>query len=291
MTTLVIIGNGFDIQNELPTSYWHFQEQYHRRLDEHFAFFPQFFDDQHWSNFEENLGVFNEEEFNAEAAWQPSLDDMAESSRHLYGYEDEISEKVDELVNDITNSFTTWVRAVDVSSASQRFKFPDGAKFINFNYTSTLQDVYSIPDVDVLHIHGTARWNVIFGHGIGDGNQSTSMPWNENEPWFDASQRTLASVTDRFHKPVLEILEQNRSLLEGYGEIDKIMVIGHSVNDIDLPYFRCILDAYPDAVWENWNYGDGITETHDKLIALGVPQDKLSSSSSNDLVTSYPISE
>ena len=52
MTTLVIIGNGFDIQNGLPTSYWHFHQRYHSRLDEHFTFFPEFFDDQDWSNFE-----------------------------------------------------------------------------------------------------------------------------------------------------------------------------------------------------------------------------------------------
>ncbi|MFA0232484.1 hypothetical protein AB4491_26390, partial [Vibrio sp. 10N.261.45.A7] len=109
-----------------------------------------------------------------------------------------------------------------------------------------------------------------------------------NAPWFDESQRTLASVTDKFHKPVPEILELHRAQLEGYGCIEKIIVIGHSVNDIDLPYFRCILNAYPDANWENWNYGDGISDTHDKLIALGVPQHQLSSSSSNGLEATYP---
>ncbi|SGZ09952.1 Putative uncharacterized protein [Moritella viscosa] len=291
MTTLVIIGNGFDIQNSLPTSYWHFHQRYHCRLDEHFSFFPEFFDDQEWSNFEENLGIFNEDEFNEQAAWQPSMEDMVESSSHLYGYEDEIAQKVDELVDDVTTSFITWVRAVDVTLASQLFDFPYGAKFINFNYTSTLQDVYSIPDEDVLHIHGKARWNVILGHGIGNGNQSTSMAFNENAPWFDESQRTLASVTDKFHKPVPEILERYRAQLEGYGDIEKIIVIGHSVNDIDLPYFRCILNAYPDAIWENWNYGDGISDTHDKLVALGVPQHQLSSSPSSNLGTTYPVAD
>ncbi|MBF4243378.1 AbiH family protein, partial [Vibrio anguillarum] len=40
MTTLVIIGNGFDIQNGLPTSYWHFHQNHHDDLNEHFVFFP-----------------------------------------------------------------------------------------------------------------------------------------------------------------------------------------------------------------------------------------------------------
>nr|MBF4411005.1 hypothetical protein [Vibrio anguillarum] len=77
--------------------------------------------------------------------------------------------------------------------------------------------------------------------------------------------------------------------LEGYGDVTKIIVIGHSVNDIDVAYFKCILEAYPNAVWENWNYGDGISYTQDKLIALGVPQHRLSSSPSSDLEITYPI--
>ncbi|HHF3184542.1 MULTISPECIES: AbiH family protein [Vibrio] len=197
--------------------------------------------------------------------------------------------KVDELVNTVTDTFKTWIRAIDVTTATQSFEFPNGSKFINFNYTSTLQDIYSIPDEDVLHIHGKARRHVIFGHGIGNGNQSTSMPWNEDEPWFDESQRTVASVTDKFHKPVPEILEGHRAQLEGYGNIEKIIVIGYSINDIDIPYFKCILNAYPDAIWENWNHGDGISDTHDKLIALGVPKHHLSSSPASDLGTTYPI--
>ncbi|EGQ7992894.1 hypothetical protein F6E22_17465 [Vibrio vulnificus] len=290
MTTLVIIGNGFDIQNGLPTSYWHFHQNHHDDLNEHFVFFPEFYDDQEWSNFEENLGVFNEDDFSEQAVLQPSLDELADSSSSLlYGYEDEMTIKVDELVDAVTDTFKTWIRAIDVTTATQLFEFPNGSKFINFNYTSTLQDIYSVPDEDVLHIHGKARSNVIFGHGIGNGNQSTSMPWNKDEPWFDESQRTVASVTDKFHKPVAEILERHRAQLEGYGDVTKIIVIGHSVNDIDVAYFKCILEAYPNAVWENWNYGDGISYTQDKLIALGVPQHRLSSSPSSDLEITYPI--
>ena len=83
MTTLVIVGNGFDIQNGLPTSYWYFYEQYNDRLDEHFVHFTDFFDDQEWSNFEENLGLFDEDNFRESAALEPSMDDMIESSKYV----------------------------------------------------------------------------------------------------------------------------------------------------------------------------------------------------------------
>lgn len=293
MTTLVIVGNGFDIQNRLPTSYWHFYKQYNDQLDEHFVHFPNFFDDQEWSNFEENLGVFDDDNFRESAACEPSMDDMIESSKYVNGYNDEIYQKTDELVGDIQNAFTTWIRGIDVKQSIKFMDFPIGFKFINFNYTPTLQYVYSVPDEDVLHIHGKARWNVIFGHGIGNGNQSSSMTPNTNEPWFEESYQTLASVTDKFHKPVNEILEKHRAHLEAYGDVTKIIVLGHSINEIDIPYFKCILNAYPNAMWRNWNHkgeeNDGVSSTHDKLLSLGVSSDKLCSLSSKKLGRAYPI--
>ena len=83
MTTLVIVGNGFDIQNGLPTSYGHFNYQYSDRLDGHFIYFPEFSNDYKWSNFEENLGLFDEVNFRESAVWVPSIDDMVESSKYV----------------------------------------------------------------------------------------------------------------------------------------------------------------------------------------------------------------
>jgi Bacteriophage abortive infection AbiH len=292
LTTLVIVGNGFDIQNGLPTSYVHFHDQYSDRLDDHFIYFPDFSTDNKWSNFEENLGLFDEDNFRENAAWEPSMDDMIESSKYVNGYNDEISQKIDELASKIKNAFATWVRGIDVKQATKFMEFPKGFKFINFNYTSTLQDVYSVPDEDVLHIHGKASWNVIFGHG----NRSSSVEPNhdDGEPWFEGSHQALTSVTKVFHKPVNEILEEHSEQLERYGDVTKIIVLGHSINDIDIPYFKCILNAYPDAVWRNWNHkskeNDGVSDTHDKLLSLGVPREKLCSLSSKKLRKAYPIS-
>jgi len=296
LTTLVIVGNGFDIQNGLLTSYRYFYNQYNDQLDEYFLHFPNFYDDQEWSNFEENLGLFDEDNFRESAACEPSMDDMIESSKYANGYNDEISQKTDELVDDIQGAFRTWIRGIDVKQANKFMEFPKGFKFINFNYTSTLQDVYLVPDEDVLHIHGKARWNVIFGHGAGNGNQSTPVKKNHDEsykPWFEESYQTLASVTEKFHKPVNEILEKHREHLEAYGDVTKVIVLGHSINDIDIPYLKCILNAYPDALWRNWNHkgeeNDGVSNTHDKLLSLGVPSEKLCSLSSKKLGRAYPI--
>ena len=288
MTTLVIIGNGFDIQNGLPTSYGDFHEQYSSKLNDILEHFPNFYHDQEWSYFEENLAVFNEDDFRESSVLEPSMDDMIESSKYVYGYNDEVSEKVDELVDSVQISFSAWVRSIDVNKSSQFMEFPEGCKFITFNYTPTLQQIYLVYEKDVLHIHGKAKGHIVFGHGSGNGNQASSLPFDENEPWFEEANQSLASVTDRFYKPVSQILDNNRSELEGYDNIIKIIVIGHSINEIDTPYFNSMLEAYPEAIWENWNYDEGIMETHDKLLNIGVPEDKLTSLCSSQLGHFYP---
>lgn len=290
MTTIVILGNGFDIWHSLPTSYWHFYDQYKDALEDHIHYFDDFFDiDMEWANFEESLGSFNQDSFHDNAAYQPSLEEMADSPKSLYGFEDEISNKRDELVDDITNAFKKWINSVDVKKATQLIKIPESFKFINFNYTTTLQDVYGITEDSILHIHGKVKRDIVFGHDRGY-NSSTNAQESDT-PWFEQSQRSAASVYDVFHKPVTEILKRNKHQLEEYADVTDIVVIGHSINDIDIPYFQCILSAYPDAEWKNYNYQDldegidAVAETHTKLISAGVPKEKLISASSEELKT------
>jgi len=288
VTTLVIIGNGFDIQNGLPTSYRDFYKLYSSDLSSSLKYFPNFYNDQEWSCFEENLAVFDEDNFREDSAWAPSMDEMVESSKDAYGYNDEIDQKVGDLVDSIHRSFKDWVKSIDVNKASNFMEFPDSCKFISFNYTPTLQKVYLIPNENVLHIHGQVGGYIIFGHGAGDGNKEQSLPFDENEPWFDEANHSLASVTDKLYKPVSEILDNHRSMLENYGDVSKVIVIGHSINEIDIPYFKFLLDCYPNAIWENWNYGEGISESHEKLLNLGVDESKLSSACSSNLGLNYP---
>ncbi|MBY6034999.1 bacteriophage abortive infection AbiH family protein [Marinobacter daepoensis] len=290
MTTLVIIGNGFDIQNGLPTSYRDFHNLYSSELNSSLEYFPNFYNDQEWSCFEENLAVFDEDNFRENSAWEPSMDEMVESSKYAYGFNDEIDQKVGDLVDSIHTSFNAWVKSIDVNNASRFMKFPEDCTFISFNYTPTLQQVYRIPDEKVLHIHGRVGGYIIFGHGSGDGNKEHSLPFDENEPWFDDAHHSLASVTDKLYKPVSEILDDNRSTLENYGDVSKVIVIGHSINEIDIPYFKLVLDSYPNAKWENWNYGEGISESHEILLSLGVDESKLSSACSSKLSLIYPWS-
>jgi hypothetical protein len=151
--------------------------------------------------------------------------------------------------------------------------------------------VYNVPENRILHVHGKVGRDIIFGHGR---SLSSNSP-ESDAPWFHETSKEVAQIPGLFHKPVAEILERNRSILEGYGDVKNIIVIGHSVNEIDIPYFQCILNAYPDADWQNYNYEnddegiDKVSETHDKLLALGVSETRLESFSSENLKDIYPV--
>jgi hypothetical protein len=138
VSTLFIIGNGFDIWNQLPTSYGNFNKEYKEHLDEHIHYFDDFCDiDSEWSNFEESLGSFNQDDFHDNAAMQPSLEELGEEPKLLYGYEDEISIKKEELVDDITNAFREWIRSIDVYAAQKLMHFI----CLHFLLISTIQQL------------------------------------------------------------------------------------------------------------------------------------------------------
>lgn len=55
-----------------------------------------------------------------------------------------------------------------------------------------------------------------------------------------------------------------------------IFVIGHSLNEIDLPYFHRIVDSAKDALWKVSYYSENEKESHIKaLMSCGVSQEKI----------------
>lgn len=287
MSTLVIIGNGFDLWHKLPTRYKDFYDAYSINLEEHTQYFNDFYEkDVEWAYFEESLGSFDHDSFLKGAAYLPSIEEMMENRGMLYGYEDSISDKKDELIESITQSFNKWIASIKVNAAKKKMKMPNDCKFINFNYTTTLQDIYNITDSDILHIHGKTKEKIIFGHGKIKTMDDRDL--DRYDPWFDDPRNNAKSISDIFHKPVHEILQRNKTRLKSYKNLKKIIVIGHSINDIDVPYFQFLSNEYPEVKWKNYNYGDEIQNTHERLIQAGVPKNNLSSDSTENLGQIYP---
>lgn len=251
--TLYVLGNGFDLWHGLPTSYGDFYEYANQLLDEiSHLYAVDLSECQPWADFENLLGTFDWgsyfDSFN-------EVDVTAEDFRpkHIYGLEDELTEQADALVSNLNEAFSEWINHIDVLQTEVKVTFEEQSKFITFNYTSTLQLVYSIPDSSILHIHGQAAQNedLVFGHGeVTDINFDIDEEGNNIRGMFSDAEEASRYPFYATKKPVFEIVERYKGYFKDLKGTEEIVVIGHSLNEIDIPYFRQIAASLPEAKWK-----------------------------------------
>lgn len=125
-------------------------------------------------------------------------------------------------------------------------KNPD-AIYINFNYTKTLEDLYRIPEDQVIHLHGLiGSSQFIFGHGYED--EFNSNPYDFN-PLNVGSY--LEAVVDKLKKPTDRVLCKYREFFETLSSVKEIYFIGFGIrseeNWVDSPYLKAIFKETPSA--------------------------------------------
>ena len=276
---LYVIGNGFDLWHGLPTSYGQFYDFAKEILDElenYYSFNVK--QEGPWYDFENSLGAFNWNEFYDA---HNNIDVQSESFRpsHVYCLEDDLREQADHHVDAVRECFREWVDEIDITSVENRMVFTENALFLTFNYTSTLESIYGIDDKNVLHIHGRAEIfdDLVFGHG-------NTM---EEEPELDEngdSNRTMFSDAEgaakypfyALQKPVNEVLERNEIFFNSLEHTSEIFIIGHSLNKIDLPYFKNLAERAPSAKWMICCYSTEEEIHHvQKMVEFGVPRERI----------------
>lgn len=252
MAKLYIIGNGFDLWHGLPTGYDRFYVFAKEMLDELENYYS--FDVAHvglWCDFENSLGRFDWRSF-YEAHDNTDVTAESFSRSKVYGLEDDLTEQADHLVEAIRESFREWIEGIDISVAEKKLAFPEDAGFITFNYTSTLQSIYGISDEKVFHVHGRAdKFDaLIFGHGeTMDEEPELDENGDSNRTMFSDAEGAAKYPFYALRKPVGEVIEKNRNLFDSVGHISEIIVVGHSLNTIDLPYFSKLAACAPNAQW------------------------------------------
>lgn len=252
MAKLYIIGNGFDLWHGLPTGYDRFYAFAKEMLDEIENYYS--FDMAHvgpWCDFENSLGCFDWLQF-YEA--HNHIDVAAENFRpsEVFGLEDDLIEQADHHVDAIKESFQEWVRGIDISVAEIKLAFPRDASFITFNYTSTLQSIYGISGERVFHVHGRADTfdDLIFGHGeTMEEEPELDENGDSNRTMFFDAEGVAKYPFYALQKPVSEVLEKNLKFFDSVAHVSEIIVVGHSLNKIDLPYFNKLAACAPNARW------------------------------------------
>ncbi|MCH4896472.1 hypothetical protein E0494_07150 [Marinilabiliaceae bacterium JC040] len=249
---LYIIGNGFDRYHGFSTSYSDFEnfmEEWSKSLyyeiHEYWNFNVK---DGRWCDFENDLSTFDSSKIYRDCASR--IQDPIDKINTCLGL-------VDKLYEGIKNCFISWIKNIKLDYDSKIILLPilyPKARFITFNYTLTLEEVYYIPKNEIWHIHGSINDNdLIFGHKEKEKieysySDETGMPSNEQEMDEDLNRSAKLPLV-KFRKKTDEIIKQNNVKFNKYNDLENIYVLGHSLSDVDLPYFRLLYELNKNAKW------------------------------------------
>ncbi|MBY6035777.1 bacteriophage abortive infection AbiH family protein [Fictibacillus nanhaiensis] len=266
MSNLFVVGNGFDLDHELETSYNHFRKYLlanypEIKMDElivpnerHLPDGGVEYDDEEvlsmlfylinmaeqneekWSDIETALGNLD---FSEAFDWFDDIldkDGDVDMWKTAYRNEDMASQLVIPTTK-IQNFFWEWVNSISIHSVSPKKDFikllKDEDQFLSFNYTETLEIVYDVSLVDICHIHGKQYEEIFFGHG-------------NKEDYYDkymqshiGSQDGLSKIDEQLKKKTEKALEENLDFFKSIrgANITNIYSYGFSFNEVDAIYF------------------------------------------------------
>ena len=258
MGTLYIIGNGFDLHHGLTTSLKGFRDysksSVFGHLYENGVFMMQADQDpiQHWNNLEENLANLDIDELIEQKS--EYYDDDPHKNEFLYEVEKAIDAITSGLVQELSNYLIKAERESIV--ADSLLELDTNAYFINFNYTNTLERVYGVKNENICYIHGklNSQSEIVIGHAMKDSGyipepkiDISTWPEEAKEAYINAYSPDYESALEHAHsyfkrsyKDTDSCLAYASNFLESLCGIDKVIILGHSLAEIDQVYFEDI---------------------------------------------------
>lgn len=207
-----------------------------------------------WGDFEEKLVCFPF--MNASTPYHVT-NDSKEDTESRKELAEKVADKLSQYVHHQLNKlFKQWIKETYEQLESQlsmrKFTshFPIAketiltnrdARFLNFNYTRTLEDFYGISSSNIIHIHGDLDDGVlIFGHG----EDSIVIPEEA-----DVLSQAMYRLSAANRKPVRQQLRKHDYFFKSLSSIKEIYFIGFNIRDengVDAPYFKEIFNQAPD---------------------------------------------
>ena len=141
------------------------------------------------------------------------------------------------------------------------------ARFFNFNYTDTLERIYNVESENILYVHG--RRDVdddgpVLGHQGRDGSMSDGLDFENADPRVLESNSLIDDYYESTKKHVSEIIEKNKGYFQSLERVSKVVVLGHSLGEVDLPYFmETAKRVSGHALWSVSYYSTGDLEAID----------------------------
>lgn len=266
---LYIIGNGFDLNHGLKSSYSNYRDFLFRnhynilRSFEDLQFLENCHSDSLWTDLEFSLSL-NYEEM-AQSVIEDGYPDLMSDSDSRWNNIQCQTEDDLKFIHDFTGDcLISWLSSISTVGISKKFILGEGA-YVTFNYTNTLEYVYKIPPNNILHIHG------VLG-GIGENKiqfGSINNDWNivqrNLEQTYGADEfygasiefgvRNIVDYCKNSYKCLFGNYDRLKKFLFQFSEINEIVIMGHSFEGIDEEYYRDIfVPLFKNKKWIFYTY-------------------------------------
>src|SRR5574344_1073773 len=287
MTNLFIIGNGFDIAHGMQTKYLDFRQflidKYSINKDvldnclyqvlysgqisvdyspynktEVAAIIIKILDlaeGENWKNIETALGKLDYSEFLDMTSYFENPEDE-DFIKNTYCMNEDNAISLCSILRLTNIYFEDWVKTIALSNYILKdFKdliAKEKSFFLNFNYTSTLEELYKVQNV--CHIHGTPESNIYFGHG-----NDEIYTDDFQKKWFGAEDE-LNLLQKFFRKNTILAYKDNESFFNQIKEeatkaFLNIYSFGFSFSPVDGYYLKQICNLI-DTTKTTWFIND-----------------------------------
>ncbi|PRX20720.1 abortive infection AbiH-like protein [Paraburkholderia sp. BL18I3N2] len=251
--TLYVIGNGFDLWHGIPSSYSCFRDyvRLHGRdvFDAVESYLPA---GENWSDLEAAFGEIDVDhviESLGQFMGGYGDDDWSDSGHHDFQYE--VERVVERLSGGLRFLFGEWIRQLPIPTTTtvrrRLHSLDKEAIFLTFNYTKTLREIYGVADANVLHIHGNADLpdsELILGHAWHP-ERRRSLNDRPDIEEIDVRLAEAHDILDDYFsqtfKPSAQIVQAHCDFFALMREVEEVVVLGHSLSDVDEPYFEAML--------------------------------------------------
>lgn len=240
--TLYIIGNGFDLYHGLQSTYRDFACWLYCKRDKDFVLqmeniFSKLGDPNIlWSNLEQKMNDYDVRDL---------YQRLHQPTKTLWDLEDwKLTAKpVKSTIVKLRPLMKEWAQTLKCHFDKPLLPLSKESLYLTFNYTKTLEDVYHIPDEQICHIHGHVDSDeVIVGHN----KKLNALNHYAERDEEEVVERELIEVMNGIDKNISIQIKKNQSFFDRLQDVSRVVVLGHSLNDIDREYFnqvfRLVLD-------------------------------------------------
>lgn len=298
MKKLFIIGNGFDREHDLPTSYWDFRKYVLTLYPdaESYYFVPEStlmpkgneeYDEEEvagyivniidscrdgwWSELEAYLGDDVYEGFLEDL---PSVNIEDDDCFHDVYTNEDMSKHILNTFVGVKDLFVDWVKTklgdiefYDIKKPEIEYIIDSNGVFLSFNYTKTLELGYGINEDQVCHIHGSVDSSsdeIIMGHG-------NDEPFTENSSSM-GTEVSFGELKRKLRKDTTGIIRKNECFFKQLTDVQEIYSYGFSFSKVDMVYIEEICNYLNPAsvTWYLNSYdSNNNPEFRDRIEAYG----------------------